>query len=87
MAAISPRGTYEVIAETLREDIRRRLRIGPQEDVDIALLPSETESRRRHGVARSTVRRALLLLKSEGLINSAPGIGWFVVMGRGRAGR
>lgn len=42
-------------------------------------LPSEAELGERHGVSRVTVRRALELLRGEGLVGSRQGSGWFVV--------
>ncbi|MEW2436730.1 GntR family transcriptional regulator [Streptomyces caniferus] len=47
-------------------------------------LPSEAELMRAHGVARTTVRRALETLEKEGLIHSAPGVGWSVSDGAER---
>lgn len=41
-------------------------------------LPSEAELRETYGVARMTARRALEHLRDEGVIESRPGIGWFV---------
>ena len=41
-------------------------------------LPSEAELGQRHGVSRVTVRRALELLREEGLVTSRRGAGWFV---------
>ncbi len=41
-------------------------------------LPSEAELGERHGVSRVTVRRALELLRDEGLVASRRGSGWFV---------
>jgi GntR family transcriptional regulator len=42
------------------------------------LLPSESELSAVHGVSRVTVRKALELLRDEGLIDSRQGFGWFV---------
>ena len=42
-------------------------------------LPSESELGERHGVSRVTVRRALELLRDEGLVASRRGAGWFVL--------
>ncbi|MEU6481436.1 GntR family transcriptional regulator [Streptomyces sp. NPDC047017] len=65
MSEASPRGTYLVIAEVLRKAIT-----GDEP------LPSEAALMRSHDVSRNTVRRALNILKAEGLVESAPGIGW-----------
>ncbi|MFJ1651736.1 GntR family transcriptional regulator [Streptomyces sp. NPDC088337] len=67
----NPRGTYLVISEKLRERIR-------QED-STEVLPSEADLMREHGVGRNTVRRALKVLEAEGVLESAPGIGWRIV--------
>lgn len=42
------------------------------------LLPSESELSRAHLVSRVTVRKALELLREEGLIDARQGFGWFV---------
>jgi DNA-binding GntR family transcriptional regulator len=42
-------------------------------------LPSEAALMRSLGVARNTVRRALKLLEADGVVESAPGVGWRVV--------
>jgi GntR family transcriptional regulator len=42
------------------------------------LLPSESELSAAHGVSRVTVRKALELLRDEGLIDARQGFGWFV---------
>jgi DNA-binding FadR family transcriptional regulator len=65
----SPRGTYLVIANALRAEIEER-------GESIAALPSEAEMMRSHGVSRNTIRRALKVLEADGLVESAPGIGW-----------
>jgi DNA-binding GntR family transcriptional regulator len=41
-------------------------------------LPSQAKLMGAHGVSRSTIERALSVLKSEGLIESVPGAGWYV---------
>ena len=43
-----------------------------------ALLPSESELSAAYGVSRVTVRKALELLRDEGLIDARQGFGWFV---------
>ncbi|MBA2282409.1 MAG: GntR family transcriptional regulator [Acidimicrobiia bacterium] len=42
------------------------------------LFPSETDLGRDYGASRVTVRRALELLRDEGLVDSRQGYGWFV---------
>ena len=60
---------YLDVADDLRTDIASG-RVGP--------LPSEADIGEAHGVSRVTVRRALELLRDEGLITSRRGAGWFV---------
>ncbi|WP_103545980.1 GntR family transcriptional regulator [Streptomyces sp. SM1] len=70
MPQASPRGTYLQVSESLRQKIRKG---------SIAeALPSEAELMRVYGVGRSTVGRALAVLKTEGLIESHQGAGWYV---------
>ena len=61
---------YLDLADDLRSDIASG-RVGA--------LPSEAELGEEHGVSRVTVRRALELLRDEGLVASRRGSGWFVV--------
>jgi integrase len=63
----APRGPYQSIAESLREDIRAgRLAPGDQ-------FPTIVELAARFGVAAGTAHRAMALLASEGLISVARG--------------
>ena len=62
---------YLDLAETLR------LRIA---DGVSGALPSEAALGAEFGVSRVTVRRALELLRGEGLVHSRRGAGWFVAM-------
>ncbi|HET9945145.1 MAG TPA: GntR family transcriptional regulator [Actinomycetes bacterium] len=63
-------------AAAVAADLRERIALG---DVDPAgALESEAALGQRHGVSRVTVRRALELLRSEGLVESRRGAGWFV---------
>jgi DNA-binding GntR family transcriptional regulator len=66
----SPRGTYLQISESLRKKIEK----GQISEA----LPSEAELMSTYGVGRSTVGRALKTLKSEGVIESVQGAGWYV---------
>ncbi|MET9082084.1 winged helix-turn-helix domain-containing protein [Streptomyces sp. NPDC004237] len=68
MPEASPRGTYLIIAETLRSEIQA----GQGGDS----LPSEADLMDSHGVSRNTIRRALKVLEADGVVESAPGIGW-----------
>ncbi|MFD5682397.1 GntR family transcriptional regulator [Streptomyces bacillaris] len=78
MTEASPRGTYLVIAEALRHGID-----GGRHGSG---LPSEAGLMREHGVAvaRNTIRRALKTLEAEGVLESAPGIGWRMSQGGDR---
>jgi GntR family transcriptional regulator len=63
---------YRAIADELRGRVESgELRPG-------RLLPSESELSRTHAVSRVTVRKALDLLREEGLIDARQGFGWFV---------
>jgi len=42
------------------------------------LLPSESELSQAYGASRVTVRRALEVLRDDGLVDSRQGFGWFV---------
>lgn len=60
--------------QSIAEDLRRSLAAGHPPG---GLLPSESELSASHGASRVTVRRALELLRSEGLVDSRQGFGWF----------
>lgn len=73
MPQASPRGTYLQVSESLRQQI---------EAGDIGdTLPSEAALMSSHEVSRNTVRRALKVLEADGVVASAPGIGWRVARG------
>jgi len=61
---------YQEIAEELRE----RARAAPAGSV----LPSEAEMSREFDASRVTIRRALELVRDDGLIAARQGFGWFV---------
>jgi GntR family transcriptional regulator len=66
----------EVRYRAIADELRRRVESG-----DLAagaLLPSESELSAAYGVSRVTVRKALELLREEGLIDARQGFGWFV---------
>lgn len=62
---------YREIAEELRVDIDRGR-------FDEGVLPSEADLAVQHDASRVTVRKALDLLRAEGLVSSRQGFGWFV---------
>ena len=68
----SDRPVYKQIADLLRSAIERG-DLGPGER-----LPSETELMKRYGVAQGTVRQAVGLLRSEGVVVAEHGRGVFV---------
>lgn len=68
MPQASPRGMYLQVSDSLRKQIES----GEVEEI----LPSEATLMRSYGVARNTVRRALKILEADGVVESAPGIGW-----------
>ncbi|WP_411075163.1 GntR family transcriptional regulator [Streptomyces sp. cmx-4-7] len=71
MTEASPRGTYLIIAMSIRAEI---------EDGSITeALPSEATLMRSWNVSRNTVRRALKVLESDGVVEASPGVGWRVV--------
>ncbi|AQW51772.1 GntR family transcriptional regulator [Streptomyces violaceusniger] len=70
MPQASPRGTYLQISESLRQKIEK----GKISEA----LPSEAELRNTYGVGRSTITRALKVLKTEGIIEPVQGSGWYV---------
>ncbi len=61
---------YREIADTLRQ----RVRVSPAG----SLLPSEAELSSEFGASRVTIRRALDLLRDDGLVAARQGFGWFV---------
>ncbi|MBC3986626.1 winged helix-turn-helix transcriptional regulator [Streptomyces sp. AC536] len=71
MPQASPRGTYLQVSEALRQQIESR--------DGVSALPSEAALMQAHGVSRNTVRRALKVLEADGVVESAPGIGWRVL--------
>lgn len=63
---------YHAIADELR------VRINAGEFAAGRLLPSESELSESFAASRVTVRRALDVLRDEGLLDSRQGFGWFV---------
>lgn len=68
-----PEPMYRQIAE----DLRARIESGAI--TRGAKLPTESELRVSYGAARNTVRDAVKLLASRGLVVTRPGLGTFVV--------
>lgn len=66
----------ELRYRTIADELRRQVESG--ELAAGGLLPSESELSGGYGVSRVTVRKALELLRDEGLIDSRQGFGWFV---------
>jgi GntR family transcriptional regulator len=61
---------YQEIAQTLRERVTEE---GPGH-----VLPSESDLSAEFGVSRVTVRRALEMLRDDGVLASRQGFGWYV---------
>lgn len=61
---------------TIAQELRERIALG--EFGDVGAMDSEAQLCARYAVSRPTVRRALELLRDEGLLASRPGSGWFV---------
>lgn len=66
----------EVRYRAIADDLRQRVEAG--EFGTGRLLPSESELSGAYEVSRVTVRKALELLRDEGLIDARQGFGWFV---------
>ncbi|MGH9243325.1 MAG: GntR family transcriptional regulator [Acidimicrobiales bacterium] len=66
----------ELRYRAIADELRRRVEAG---DFGAGrLLPSEASLSEEYGSSRITVRRALELLRSEGLVDARQGFGWFV---------
>lgn len=63
----------------IADDLRERVALG--ELGDQGALDSESALCSRYGVSRVTVRRALEMLREQGLVESRQGSGWFVTGG------
>jgi len=75
----SPRGSFLMIAEVLRDEIN--------ENPHMEELPPEAALTRQHGVSRGVVQRAFKTLRDEGLAVHVPGAGWRVVRAGERVDR
>ena len=67
-----PTPPYQQLASILRD----RIAAGEFRPGDV--LPSEKDLVQEHGLARETVRRAVKVLRDEGLVVTIPGRGAFV---------
>ena len=67
---------------TISDDLRRQITGGDL--ASGAVLPSEAELAGSYGVSRVTVRKALEVLRDEGVVASRQGFGWFVAGDRVR---
>ncbi len=70
------RQVREIRYRTIADDLRRQIAVG--ELANGAVLPSEAELAGSYDVSRVTVRKALELLRDDGLVSSRQGYGWFV---------
>lgn len=70
------RNTFEPLYYQIREDIREK--IDNNQYPPSSMIPSEAELCEMYGVSRVTVRRAILDLVQEGLLNRGKGKGTFV---------
>jgi GntR family transcriptional regulator len=64
---------YRRIAQELRQEIKEGA-LGPGQR-----LPTELELRERYDASRNTVRDAIKLLTTQGLVETKPGMGTFVI--------
>lgn len=60
----------------IADELRRQITSGDL--VAGAVLPSEADLAGSYGVSRVTIRKALEVLRSDGLVGSRQGFGWFV---------
>lgn len=70
------RNTFEPLYYQIREDIREK--INSKQYPPNSMIPTEAELCEYYGVSRVTVRRAILDLVQEGLLNRGKGKGTFV---------
>ena len=70
------RNTFEPLYYQIRENLREK--INNNEYTPGSMIPSEAELCQHYGVSRVTVRRAILDLVQEGLLNRGKGKGTFV---------
>jgi GntR family transcriptional regulator len=68
----------EIRYRSIAEDLRRR--VGTGEFAAGRTLPSEAALSAEYEASRITVRKALELLRDEGLVDARQGFGWFVAV-------
>jgi len=68
----------EIRYRTIADDLRQRVTAG--EFAAGRLLPSESELSESYAASRITVRKALELLRDEGLVDARQGLGWFAAV-------
>lgn len=66
----------KVIYLEIAESLRRKIESGEYSDGNV--LPSEATLGKTHSASRVTIRKALEVLRSEGLVESRQGFGWMV---------
>lgn len=66
----------KVIYLEIAESLRRKIESGEYGDGQV--LPSEATLGKTHAASRVTIRKALEVLRSEGLVESRQGFGWMV---------
>lgn len=68
----------EIRYRSIADDLRRRVSEG--EFAAGRTLPSESELSGSYGASRVTIRKALELLRDEGLVDARQGFGWFAAV-------
>jgi GntR family transcriptional regulator len=68
----------EIRYQSIADDLRRQVLSGAL--AAGRLLPSEADLGDTHGASRVTIRRALEVLRDEGLVDARQGFGWFVAV-------
>jgi GntR family transcriptional regulator len=68
----------EIRYQSIADDLRRQVTSGAL--AAGRLLPSEADLGDTYGASRVTIRRALEVLRDEGLVDARQGFGWFVAV-------
>jgi GntR family transcriptional regulator len=68
----------EIRYRAIADDLRQRVEAG--EFAAGRTLPSEAELSSAHQASRATIRKALELLRDEGLVDARQGFGWFAAV-------